>query len=466
MSRRIRRKLLTSILCSYCNRRFSVTTVRFATTAPAKAMLPIVAKPPSFLERLRAILDAPSNEHVIRWADNGLQFEVRQPKLMHEILPNYFKHSNFSSFQRQLNYFGFHKVAPCGEGVCYAHQYFQRHKPQLMSLITRKTNRAYHAQCRVAQVGGGVVNADNAWANAAGGLPMPPAVPTRTQPTRRSKRGRIPSYSAQPAGEYVTAGMLESDGYRASFGDSNCSGGGRHRGSNAPPSSSAFPGSYSALAGVVISPIPFRAARPFPHSPTAGDEPVSSPATKRQCTAAGGLGYLSSNVNVRPRYSAGAAPGAGANARTSEPQAPMPAPMPAPTMPAPMPAQMPVPNAGSTVGTSTAAVPKPEAGPESVTPEAQLTRSDARPALHLTARPVPVPGHGHGHGSVRSRFDSDPLLRPLSPITPAEMKRTIHQGPTGPIVGNAVAVRKDPTPHTPKPEASTYKPVTVTVLRA
>ena len=92
-------------------------TVRFATTAPAKAMLPIVAKPPSFLERLRAILDAPSNEHVIRWADNGLQFEVRQPKLMHEILPNYFKHSNLSSFQRQLNYFGFHKVAPCGEGV-------------------------------------------------------------------------------------------------------------------------------------------------------------------------------------------------------------------------------------------------------------------------------------------------------------------------------------------------------------
>ena len=116
-SRRIRRKLLTSILCSYCNRRFSVTTVRFATTAPAKAMLPIVAKPPSFLERLRAILDAPSNEHVIRWVDNGLQFEVRQPKLMHEILPNYFKHSNLSSFQRQLNYFGFHKVAPCGEGV-------------------------------------------------------------------------------------------------------------------------------------------------------------------------------------------------------------------------------------------------------------------------------------------------------------------------------------------------------------
>merc|ERR1719498_2076695 len=102
-----------------------------------------------------------------------------------------------------------------------------------------------------------------------------------------------------------------------------------------PPSASAEYEPGSALAGVAISPIPFRTARPFPHSPGASADSASSHSVKRQRAMAdgpGSLAYLSSNVTPRPRYSVGTGPGMGTTARTSEPQTSVPLPMP---MPAP-----------------------------------------------------------------------------------------------------------------------------------
>ncbi|CAH0491594.1 unnamed protein product [Peronospora farinosa] len=69
------------------------------------------AKPeaPKFLLLLYEILEVESSR-VIRWSEDGLALQILDPLTVTEqILPKYFNHTNFHSFQRQLNYFGFRK---------------------------------------------------------------------------------------------------------------------------------------------------------------------------------------------------------------------------------------------------------------------------------------------------------------------------------------------------------------------
>ena len=51
-----------------------------------------------------------SNDDVIAWNANGKTFTVYKPDVLEEeYLPKAFKHSNFASFLRQLNNYGFRK---------------------------------------------------------------------------------------------------------------------------------------------------------------------------------------------------------------------------------------------------------------------------------------------------------------------------------------------------------------------
>lgn len=59
-----------------------------------------------------------TTDNLIRWTPSGTSFIVpSSEKLGRELLPRFFKHSNFGSFVRQLNMYGFHKVPHLQQGV-------------------------------------------------------------------------------------------------------------------------------------------------------------------------------------------------------------------------------------------------------------------------------------------------------------------------------------------------------------
>lgn len=94
-----------------------------------------------FLKALYTILCTESSS-IVGWTRDGTAFEVRDLKaLSGEVLPKYFRHGKFSSFQRQLNYFGFKKLTKSHANVCtYVREHFVRDNPAGMFLIKRKTN--------------------------------------------------------------------------------------------------------------------------------------------------------------------------------------------------------------------------------------------------------------------------------------------------------------------------------------
>nr|AAA35313.1 heat shock transcription factor [Schizosaccharomyces pombe] len=102
-----------------------------------------------FSNKLYNMVNDSSTDSLIRWSDRGDSFLV----IGHEdfaklVLPRYFKHNNFSSFVRQLNMYGFHKVPHIQQGVLqsdspnelleFANPNFQRDQPELLCLVTRK----------------------------------------------------------------------------------------------------------------------------------------------------------------------------------------------------------------------------------------------------------------------------------------------------------------------------------------
>jgi hypothetical protein len=94
------------------------TNPNYNATAAALASASIVSGTvPEFLYQLTKMLTDPNNE-IIEWSTysgNG-RIEVHNPsRLESEVLSRYFRHSKYSSFQRQLNYFGFRKIAGKGK---------------------------------------------------------------------------------------------------------------------------------------------------------------------------------------------------------------------------------------------------------------------------------------------------------------------------------------------------------------
>ncbi|KAF0697699.1 Aste57867_11626 [Aphanomyces stellatus] len=100
---------------------------------------------PPFLVCLFEILTK-EDASVIAWCDDGKAFSVYDVDVMERhILPTYFRHSKYSSFQRQLNYFGFRKLHKTNDRAASYSQYLQpnfvKGDPSRLLLIQRKINR-------------------------------------------------------------------------------------------------------------------------------------------------------------------------------------------------------------------------------------------------------------------------------------------------------------------------------------
>ena len=92
-----------------------------------------------FLYQLTKML-TDDNSEIIEWVDGRIK--VHHPeRLESEVLHKYFRHSKFASFQRQLNYFGFRKIAGKGKmSPCSYVNDAATSDIRSLLLIKRKTN--------------------------------------------------------------------------------------------------------------------------------------------------------------------------------------------------------------------------------------------------------------------------------------------------------------------------------------
>lgn len=65
----------------------------------------------AFIHKLYSMLEDRSIEHLISWSNGGDSFVMSPSNEFSKVLAQYFKHTNISSFVRQLNMYGFHKVS-------------------------------------------------------------------------------------------------------------------------------------------------------------------------------------------------------------------------------------------------------------------------------------------------------------------------------------------------------------------
>jgi heat shock transcription factor len=106
---------------------------------------------PAFLNKLYAMVNDPQTDEFIHWNQDGTSFLVpNQLEFSKNVLPRFFKHSNFTSFIRQLNMYGFHKVPHVQQGSLlseispdeleFSNEHFVKNRPDLLCYALRRKN--------------------------------------------------------------------------------------------------------------------------------------------------------------------------------------------------------------------------------------------------------------------------------------------------------------------------------------
>lgn len=76
--------------------------------------------------------------HIVSWQPHGRCFLVHKPKeFVDEIMPTFFRQSKLTSFQRQLNLYGFSRITAGRDRGGYYHELFLRNKLFLCQNMTR-----------------------------------------------------------------------------------------------------------------------------------------------------------------------------------------------------------------------------------------------------------------------------------------------------------------------------------------
>ncbi|GAA6040841.1 hypothetical protein JCM8097_007742 [Rhodosporidiobolus ruineniae] len=119
--------------------------------APSKPNKATARSVPAFLNKLYSMVADTATDDLIHWSDDGDSFFITSAdRVAKELLPRFFKHSNFGSFVRQLNMYGFRKVPHLQHGVLkkdasdeadlleFSNPNFTRAQPDLLCLIRRQ----------------------------------------------------------------------------------------------------------------------------------------------------------------------------------------------------------------------------------------------------------------------------------------------------------------------------------------
>ena len=110
-----------------------------------------VTKP--FPEKLHEMLtteslDQSNSAVIVSWLSHGRAFIVRKPKqFTTQIMPKYFRQTKLTSFQRQLNLYGFRRITQGPDAGAYYHELFLKGRPQLcMRMVRQKVKGTGHKQ--------------------------------------------------------------------------------------------------------------------------------------------------------------------------------------------------------------------------------------------------------------------------------------------------------------------------------